>query len=86
VDGSDLRPAVRVVPTVVRYSGSSLTFSLAGIFGASLTPYIATRLATAYGLQYVGYYLRGAATLTIIGLLALRETKNDDLTAAVEAP
>jgi len=73
-------------PTVVRYSGSSLAFSLAGIFGASLTPYIATRLATAYGLQYVGYYLSGAATLTIVGLLAIRETKNDDLTAAVEAP
>ena len=73
-------------PTVVRYSGSSLAFSLAGIFGASLTPYIATRLATAYGLRYVGYYLSGAATLTIVGLLAIRETKNKDLGAIVEAP
>jgi len=71
-------------PTVVRYSGSSLAFSMAGIFGASLTPYIATRLATAHGLRYVGYYLSGAATLTIIGLLAIRETKNEDLGAAVE--
>ena len=29
-------------PTSVRYSGSSLTFNLAGIFGASLAPYAAT--------------------------------------------
>jgi len=73
-------------PTVVRYSGSSLAFSLAGIFGASLTPYIATRLASAYGLRYVGYYLTAAAILTIVGLLAIRETRNEDLTAALEAP
>jgi len=73
-------------PTAVRYTGSSLAFSIAGILGASLTPYIATKLATAYGLQYVGYYLTAAAVLTIVGLLAIRETKNKDLTAAVQAP
>ncbi len=44
-------------PTAVRYTGSSLTFNLAGIFGASLAPYAATWLARTYGLQYVGYYL-----------------------------
>ena len=44
-------------PTAVRYTGSSLTFNFAGIFGASLAPYVATWLATTYGLQYVGYYL-----------------------------
>ena len=48
-------------PTSVRYTGSSLTFTFAGIFGASLAPYIATWLAKTYGLQYVGYYLTGAA-------------------------
>jgi MFS family permease len=63
----------------VRYTGSSLTFNLAGIFGASLAPYIATWLAKTYGLQYVGYYLSVAAVLTLIGLLATRETKDDDL-------
>ena len=66
-------------PTSVRYTGSSLTFNLAGIFGASLAPYIATYLATNYGLQYVGYYLTGAAILTIIGLLATRETRDRSL-------
>ncbi len=62
-------------PTSVRYTGSSLTFNLAGIFGASLAPYVATYLATNYGLQYVGYYLTGAALLTIIGILATHETR-----------
>ncbi|MBW4037586.1 MAG: MHS family MFS transporter [Acidobacteria bacterium] len=66
-------------PTAVRYTGSSLAFSLAGILGASLAPYIATWLATRYGLQYVGYYLSASAVLTIAGLLMIRETKDDDL-------
>jgi MFS family permease len=66
-------------PTSVRYTGSSLTFTFAGIFGASLAPYIATWLAKTYGLQYVGYYLTGAAALTFVGLLAARETKDEEL-------
>ena len=66
-------------PTAVRYSGSSLTFNLAGIFGASLAPYAATWLARTYGLQYVGYYLSLAAVLTFAGLLATRETKDEAL-------
>lgn len=66
-------------PTSVRYTGSSLTFNFAGIFGASLAPYIATWLAKNYGLQYVGYYLTAASVLTLIGLLATRETKDDVL-------
>lgn len=69
-------------PTPVRYTGSSLAFSLAGILGASLAPYIATWLAKTYGLQYVGYYLTASAILTFLGLLLIRETKNDDLTAS----
>ena len=67
-------------PTAVRYTGSSLTFNFAGIFGASLAPYIATWLADTYGLQYVGYYLCGAAALTLVGLVATRETGEAALT------
>jgi metabolite-proton symporter len=63
-------------PTAVRYTGTSLTFNFAGIFGASLAPYIAIWLAKTYGLQYVGYYLAAAAVLTLLGLLAIRESKD----------
>jgi metabolite-proton symporter len=65
-------------PTAVRYTGSSVTFNLAGIFGASLAPYIATGLAQTRGLPYVGYYLCAAAALSLAGLAMTRETKNDD--------
>jgi metabolite-proton symporter len=71
-------------PTSVRYTGSSLTFNFAGIFGASLAPYIATWLAKSYGLQYVGYYLTAAALLTLVGLFAIRETKDENLSANAE--
>jgi metabolite-proton symporter len=66
-------------PTTVRYTGSSLTFNLAGVFGASLAPYIATSLARTYGLPYVGYYLVIAAGLTFAGLFATRETRDSTL-------
>lgn len=59
-------------PVGVRYTGSSLAFNLAGIFGASLAPYIATTLATKYGIHAVGLYLTAAATLTFLALLGLR--------------
>ena len=63
-------------PTSVRYTGSSLTFNLAGIVGASLAPYIAMWLATNYGLPWVGYYLTASAAVTFVGLLATRETRD----------
>ena len=69
-------------PTPVRYTGSSLAFSMAGILGASLAPYIATWLARTYGLQYVGYYLTASALLTLFGLLLIRETKDNDLSTS----
>ena len=68
-------------PTRVRYTGSSLAFSLAGILGASLAPYAATWLARRYGLPWVGYYLSGSAVLTMVGLLMMRETTGVDLEA-----
>ncbi|MGB7396839.1 MAG: MFS transporter [Candidatus Macondimonas sp.] len=66
-------------PTAVRYTGASLAFNLAGIFGASLAPYIATWLATHYGLHTVGFYLSAAALLTLLALWGARETMHDNL-------
>jgi metabolite-proton symporter len=66
-------------PTRVRYTGASMTFNLAGIFGASLAPYAATYLASRYGLAYVGYYLSAAAASTLAAVFLSRETGNTDL-------
>lgn len=56
-------------PVHVRYTGASLSFTLAGIIGASLTPYFATHLAQSYGLMFVGYYLCLAAVIGIVSLV-----------------
>jgi metabolite-proton symporter len=61
-----------IFPPAVRYTGSSLAFTLAGILGASLTPYLATTLANNYGLPAVGYYLSIAAAVTFAALVAAR--------------
>jgi metabolite-proton symporter len=60
-------------PTAVRYTGASLTFNLAGIIGASLAPYLATWLATHYGLAYVGYYMSMSGLVTLIALLLIQK-------------
>ncbi|WP_250634152.1 MFS transporter [Pinirhizobacter soli] len=64
-------------PTPVRYTGASLAFNLAGIIGASPAPYIATKLAQSYGLQAVGWYLAGAALLTLLALLLVPRARED---------
>ncbi len=61
-----------IFPPAVRYTGSSLAFTLAGILGASLTPYLATTLAKSHGLSAVGYYLCIAAVITFAALAAAR--------------
>ena len=63
-------------PTAVRYTGASLTFNLGGIFGASLAPYIATYLATTYGLHTVGFYMILAAIVTLIAFTQIRQTSD----------
>ncbi|KAB7764821.1 MFS transporter [Xanthomonas maliensis] len=59
-------------PTEVRYTGASLSFNLAGILGAAPAPYVATELATRYGIQAVGYYLGTTALLSLLALLVVR--------------
>lgn len=61
-----------IFPTEVRYSGSSLAFTFAGILGASVAPYFATYLATNRGIEYVGYYLCGASLVSLIAFVLVR--------------
>lgn len=68
-------------PAKVRYTGASLSFNLAGIFGASLAPFFATKLASTYGLAAVGGYMCIAAIITLGALLTVRLERD---VAAVE--
>jgi metabolite-proton symporter len=70
-----------IFPAAVRYTGASLAFTLAGILGASLTPALATKLATSYGLAYVGYYLSFAAAITFLAIYLARASMRDTDTA-----
>lgn len=54
-----------IFPTAVRYTGASLSFNLAGIIGASLTPAIASWLGMTFGLSSIGFYISFAGFLTL---------------------
>jgi metabolite-proton symporter len=60
-----------IYPTEVRYTGASLSFNLAGIIGASLTPAIASWLGVNFGLASVGYYVAFAGLLTLLAAMRL---------------
>ena len=62
-------------PTVVRYTGASLAFNLAGIVGASPAAPLATYLASHFGLSYVGYYLSGMGVVTLVALLLIKDNR-----------
>lgn len=67
-------------PTHARYSGASLTYNIAGLFGASVAAIIALPLNANYGLKGVGIYLTLNAVLSLIGLWFMEETRDKGLT------
>ncbi|MBI0326041.1 MFS transporter [Burkholderia plantarii] len=66
-------------PTHVRYTGAGVAYNLGGILGASVAPYIAQLLVARGGLSWVGGYVSVAATLSVIGVLLMRETRDTRL-------
>jgi hypothetical protein len=58
-------------PARVRYTGASVAFNLGGIIGGGLTPVIGAALSARYGIGAVGWYLAGAALVSVIGLALL---------------
>lgn len=66
-------------PTTVRYTGAGVAYNIGGILGASVAPYIAQLLAQRGGLAYVGAYVSVAATLSLIAVLCMRETRHANL-------
>jgi len=66
-------------PTNVRYTGSGIAYNVAGILGAAVAPFIATWLAASHGVSWVGLYLSVSAAITLVAVLAMRETKDHSL-------
>ncbi|MFI8567607.1 MFS transporter [Rhodococcus sp. NPDC078407] len=66
-------------PTNVRYTGSGISYNTASILGAAVAPFIATWLVSSYGVGWVGVYLAIAATLTLISLIVMKETRDRSL-------
>jgi metabolite-proton symporter len=66
-------------PTSVRYTGAGAAYSLGGILGASCAPYIAQRLVEQGGLTWVGGYISIAASISLLAVVSMRETRSDSL-------
>ena len=58
-------------PARVRYTGVSVAFTVGGILGGGIAPLVAQSLAIHGGLRWVGYYLSGAALVSLVALLTL---------------
>jgi hypothetical protein len=56
-----------------------MTFNLAGILGGSLVPFVATPLATSFGLVAIGYYLSSAALISVAALTIARSRPSADI-------
>lgn len=63
-------------PAAVRYTGAGLAYQLGGILGASFAPFISQWLAQKGGLVWVGYYMSGAALVSVIAVAFMQETKH----------
>lgn len=64
-------------PTTVRYTGAGLSYQLGGILGASFAPVVSQWLVSQGGLLWVGYYMSGAALISMVAVILMRETKNN---------
>ncbi|GGO08819.1 MFS transporter [Microbispora rosea subsp. aerata] len=68
--------------TRMRYSGVSIGYQLASIAAGGIAPLIAVALLDAYGSSVpVSVYVVAAAILTMIAVIASRETRDRDLSA-----
>lgn len=82
------QPAImaEMFPTRMRYSGVSLGYQVTSIVAGSLAPIIAVKLLDIYDSWVpIALYLAGAAVITLIAALFMRETNGIDLETVDEA-
>jgi MFS family permease len=82
------QPAImaEMFPTRMRYSGVSVGYQVTAIIAGSLAPLIAVKLLEIYKSWVpIAVYLAGAAVITLVAALFMRETKGIDLETLDEA-
>jgi MFS family permease len=83
-------PAAAYLPEIFqtryRYTGAGMGYNLAGILGGAVPLIVAAPLTAAYGGIGVGVYLALLGLLSTLCVLALRETRDAVIDAAVPAP
>jgi hypothetical protein len=62
--------------TRYRYTGAGMGYNLAGVLGGAVPPLLATQLAASFGSYAIGVYLAAMALLSLLCVLALKETKD----------
>jgi metabolite-proton symporter len=68
--------------TRVRYSGASVGYQLAGVFGAALSPIVATALFEATKSGYaIATYVAAMAVISLVAVLLIPESRGKDLLA-----
>ncbi|MDN5759875.1 MAG: MHS family MFS transporter, partial [Tomitella sp.] len=68
--------------TRVRYSGASVGYQVAGVFGAALSPIIAATLLEVTGTGYaIATYVAAMAVISLIAVLLIPESRHIDLNA-----
>jgi metabolite-proton symporter len=65
-----------IFSTRYRYTGAGMAYSAAGVLGGSVPPLLAAALVENFGSYSIGVYLASMALLSLICVLALRETKD----------
>jgi MFS family permease len=82
------QPAImtEMFPTRMRYSGVSLGYQVTGIVAGSWAPLIGTPCCAHYdGWQAIAFYICGAAAVSLVAALLMRESKGASLHAIDEA-
>ena len=70
----------------IRYTGASLGYQLAGLFGAALSPIIAASLYEAFGTGYaIAVYVAATAVISFIAVSFIPESKSVDIVGEIEA-
>ena len=62
-----------------RYTGAGLSYNLGGIIGGAVPPILAAQIVASYSSIWVGVLLAALAAVSLLAILALPETKNNDM-------